>query len=326
MLISKTPLRISLGGGGSDLPPYYTEHGGFIFSITINKYIYVGVGTPFDNLVRVKYSEQESVRHSRFVKHKTVRESLLSMDIQNKIDIVSLADIPAGTGLGSSGAFTVGLLNALHSYVTKPVSKKELAEEACNIEMNILRLPDGKQDPYLASFGGFTILDIDKDGKVDVRSAKVSQSTIHTLNSNLLMFYTGVTHQSGRILREQGAKIKRIDIDVIESMHYIKELGYEMLETVESGNVHKVGLLFDKHWEYKKAISNKMTNRRFNSWYEAAKRNGAIGGKIIGSGGGGMFLFYVEQNHKRFIDEMEKLGLQFINYSFDFIGSRILDV
>lgn len=324
MIVTKTPLRISLGGGGTDLPSYYEKYGGFIFSTCINKYVYVCVSTPFDDFVRLKYSENEVVKNSKSVKHKVIREALKFSRIENKIDIVSLADIPTGTGLGSSGAFTVTLLNAFHRYNNNSISRERLAEEACHIEMDLLHFPDGKQDPYITALGGFTVLNISKSGEVEVIKPNISESTMHSLKSNLLMFYTGVTRRSGRILREQGAKIKRENEVVLRNMSDMKEIGYKILEALKTGNVDDIGILFDEHWNLKKKISTKMSNNMFNSLYEAGKRAGALGGKNVGAGGGGFFLFYVNSKHKQFIDTMENLGLQFMDYEFDFNGTEIV--
>jgi len=324
MIVTKTPLRISLGGGGTDLPSYYKKYGGFIFSVCINKYVYACISTPFDDFVRLKYSENEVVKSSRLVRHKVIREALKQSNIENGIDIVSLADIPTGTGLGSSGAFTVTLLNALHKYTNNVVSREKLAEEACHIEMDLLRFPDGKQDPYVTALGGFTVLRIDNDGGVEIEKPKINNSSIQELKSNLLMFYTGTSRRSGRILREQGAKIQRDNEIVLRNMSGIKEIGYKVLDSLESGNIDDIGILFDEHWNLKKAISNKMSNKRFNSLYNAGKRAGALGAKLIGAGGGGFFLFYVNKHHKQFVDKMESIGLQFMDYNFDFDGTEIV--
>lgn len=324
MIVTKTPLRISLGGGGTDLPPYYKKYGGFVFSVCINKYVYACISTPFDDFVRLKYSENEVVKSSKLVRHKVIREALKQFNIENRIDIVSLADIPTGTGLGSSGAFTVTLLNALHKHTNNIVSKEKLAEEACHIEMDLLKFPDGKQDPYVTALGGFTVLRIDNDGNVDIEKPRIRNFSIQELKSNLLMFYTGISRRSDRVLREQGAKIQRDNEIVLRNMSGIKEIGYKVLESLESGNIDDIGILFDEHWNLKKAISNKMSNRRFNSLYNAGKRAGALGGKIGGSGGRGFFLFYVNEHHRRFIDKMESIGLQLMDYNFDFDGTEIV--
>ena len=324
MIISRSPFRITLGGGGTDLPTYYTKYGGFIFAAGLNKYMYISVNKCFDELIRVKYSQSETVEHREDVKHNLAREALKMLAINEGIEIVSIADIPANTGLGSSSCYAVGLLNSLHAYKREYLSLADLAEEACTLEIDILNSPIGKQDQYMAAFGGLTVLEIYKNGKVKVLQANISTSDLYDLNRNLVLFYTQTQRQANDILSEQSARIKEEKKDVVESMHYIKEIGYKILEAAESGNLTDIGLLFDEHWKYKKRLSSKITNQRFDEIYEIAKKNGALGGKITGAGGGGFFCFYVEQNHGNFIDTMTKLGLRHMKYRFDCEGSKIM--
>jgi D-glycero-alpha-D-manno-heptose-7-phosphate kinase len=324
MIITKTPFRFTLGGGGTDLPSYYSKYGGFIFAAGLSKYMYISVNQPFDGLVRVKYSESETVKHRDEVKHGIAREAMRMLGFETGIEITSTADLPAGTGLGSSSCYAVGLLNALHAIKREYVPLPDLAEEACELEIEILRSPIGKQDQYMASFGGLTILAISKDGVVEVRSARVDDSVIDDLNRNLLMFYTNTQRSANEILSGQSRGVQQGRQDVVESMHTIKEIGYKVLDAVESGNLTDVGLLFDEHWQYKKKISKKMSNPHFDELYVMAKENGALGGKITGAGGGGFFLFYVEGDHHRFIEKMECLGLKPLRYRFDFEGTKVL--
>jgi len=325
MIITRTPFRFTLGGGGTDLPAYYSKYGGFIFSAGINKYMFININQPAaDDLIRIKYDNSETVESLDLIKHDIAREALRMMYIKNNIDIASMADIPGGTGLGSSSCYAVGLLNALHALKKQNISRKQLAEKACKLEIDILKRPIGKQDQYIATFGGLTVLDIDKKGKVKVRSAKLSDETIENLNKNILMFYTNTSRDANVILAEQTHGAKQEQKNVIESMHYIKEIGYKILKAAESGNITDVGVLFDKHWQYKKKISTKMSNPRFDKIYDIAKENGALGGKISGAGGGGFFIFYVEKKHKNFIDTMEKIGLREMKYCFDFEGTKVL--
>ena len=246
------------------------------------------------------------------------------MGIEKGIEISSIADISAGTGLGSSSCYTVGLLHALHVLKRDYVSLQDLAEEDFKVEAGVLKRPIGKQDPYMAAFGGLTVMEIEKDGKVKVRKASVTPDVADDLNNNLLIFFTGVTREDDSILHEQTSAIKEEKKDVIESMHYIKELGLEILEAVESGNITEVGRLFDAHWQHKKKISGKMTNEKFDKIYEVAKEKGALGGKISGAGGGGFFTFYIENNKKKFRKVMEEMGLREMRYRFDFEGSKVL--
>ena len=324
MIITRTPFRFTLGGGGTDLPAYYERHGGFIFAAAINKYMFINLNQPVvDDLVRVKYTKSETVFHRDEIEHDIAREAMRMMDIENGIEIISIADVPAGTGLGSSSCYTVGLLNGLHSIQRKYVPLQALAEEACDLEISRLGKPVGKQDQYMATFGGLTVLDIENDGTVHVRRAKISDDCLDELNRNLLMFYTNTSRSADAILSEQSAGAKEEKKNIVESMHYIKEIGYKILDNVESGNITGVGLMFDEHWKYKKRISSKMSNPRFDEIYATAKENGALGGKISGAGGGGFFLFYVEERGADLRKAMMKMGLREMRYSFDLEGTKI---
>jgi D-glycero-alpha-D-manno-heptose-7-phosphate kinase len=325
MIITRTPFRFTLGGGGTDLPAYYSKYGGFIFAAGINKYMFISINRPIvDNLVRVKYSKSEKVPHREELQHDIAKEAMRISGIEDSLEIVSMADVPAGTGLGSSSCYAVGLLNALHTMKREYISLQELAEEACDLEINRLGKPIGKQDQYMAAFGGLKILEIEKDGKVHLRSAKIEDSAMDDLNRNLLMFYTGTSRNADTILSEQTKGAKEERTNVLESLHYIKEIGYKVLEAVETGNITDVGLLFDNHWKYKKRICTKMSTPWFDEIYEIAKKSGALGGKISGAGGGGFFLFYIEENQIKFREEMRKLGLREMRYRFDFEGTKVL--
>jgi D-glycero-alpha-D-manno-heptose-7-phosphate kinase len=325
MIITRTPFRITLGGGGTDLPAYYAKYGGFIFAAGINRYMFINLNRPVvDDLIRIKYTKSETVERLDQVQHEIARAAMGMTGIKNALEIVSMADVPAGTGLGSSSCYAVGLLNALHTLNRDYVSLRDLAEEACRLEIDILKKPIGKQDQYMAAFGGLTVLNIDKDGRVDVKKANVSQETADDLNNNLLMFYTNTQRDANHILAELNTGAASDRKNVVESMHYIKEIGHKVLAAVESGNITDVGLLFDKHWEYKKKISAKMSNPRFDEIYAVAKQNGALGGKISGAGGGGFFVFYVEKNHSRFRQTMKTIGLREMRYRFDVEGTKVL--
>jgi len=325
MIITRTPFRFTLGGGGTDLPSYYSQYGGFIFAAGINKYMFISVNRPIvDNLVRVKYTKTEIVIHREELKHEIAKEAMRMMSLEDSVEIVSMADVPAGTGLGSSSCYAVGLLNALHSLKRDYVPLEDLAEQACELEIRRLGKPIGKQDQYMAAFGGLRVLDIKTDGTVQVHSAKIDDATLDDLNRNLLMFYTGTFRSADQILAAQSQGAREGKTEILESLHHIKEIGYKVLEAVESGNLTAVGFLFDEHWEYKKRISPQMTNSLFDEIYEIAKANGALGGKISGAGGGGFFLFYVEEHQARFRDAMRKLNLREMRYRFDFEGTRVL--
>ncbi len=325
MIVTRTPFRITLGGGGTDLPSYYSKYGGLIFSAGIDKYMFVDVNRPVaDDLIRVKYSKSETVENIGEVQHEIAREILRFTGIEKAIEISSVSDIPAGTGLGSSSCYAVGLLHALHTLKREYTSLGDMAEEDFKIEAEVLGRSIGKQDPYLAAFGGLTVLDIGKDGKVKVRKANVSYETADTLNANMLVFFTGLTRSADEILTEQKKAVQEEKKEVVESMHYIKQLGYEILEAVELGNVTEVGRLFNAHWQHKKKVSAKMSNEKFDKIYDIALENGALGGKISGAGGGGFFTFYVENNQKKFREVMKGLGLREMRYRFDFEGSKVL--
>lgn len=325
MIITRTPFRFTLGGGGTDLPAYYSKYGGFIFAAGINKYMFININRPVvDDLIRIKYTKSETVERRDQVQHEIARAAMEMTGIENALEIVSMADVPAGTGLGSSSCYAVGLLNALHALNRDYIPLKDLAEKACRLEIDILKKPIGKQDQYMAAFGGLTVLNIAKDGRVEVKKVSASQETIDDLNKNLLMFYTSTQRNANHILAEQSKGADSGKKDVVESMHFIKDIGFKILAAVESGNITDVGLLFDKHWEYKKKISAKMSNPKFDEIYTIAKQNGALGGKISGAGGGGFFVFYVENNHSRFRQTMKTLGLREMRYRFDFEGTKVL--
>ncbi len=325
MIVTRTPFRITLGGGGTDLPSYYEKYGGFIFSVGLDKYMYVSVNRPvIDDLIRLKYTKTEIVDSLNEIQHDIAREALRMMGVEKGIEINSIADISAGSGLGSSSCYAVGLLHALHVMKRDYVSLRQLADEDFKLENQILKRPIGQQDPYLAAFGGLTILDIEKDGKVKVRKAAVSEEAADELNRNMLVFFTGVTRSADTILSEQQSSVKEEKKEVVDSMHFIKELGYEILEAMEDGNVDEVGVKFHAHWQHKKKISTKMSNPEFDKIYDVARENGALGGKISGAGGGGFFTFYVNKNHVGFRKIMRDLGLREMRYRFDFEGSKTL--
>jgi len=325
MIISRTPFRVTLGGGGTDLPSYYSRYGGFVFAAAIDKYMFINVNRPVvDDLVRVKYSESETVNHRRELRHEIAREALGVMNIDRGVEIVSMADVPAGTGLGSSSCYAVGLLNALHSLKRQPVPPQQLAEEACHLEIQVLGKPIGKQDQYMAAFGGLSILDIGTDGTVAVTPAWLSQSIVDDLERNMLLFYTGTSRSAMDILLEQSRGAAQNETAVTDSLHRIKEMGFEIKEMILSGNLTEFGLALDRHWQLKKQISSKISNPTFDALYRLAKDNGALGGKISGAGGGGFFTFYTERHHHRLRKAMQQAGLREMRYRFDFEGSKIM--
>jgi D-glycero-alpha-D-manno-heptose-7-phosphate kinase len=325
MIITRTPFRVTLGGGGTDLPSYYKEHGGLVVAVAIDKYMYLNVNTPIvDDFIRVQYSKTEIVSHADQVQHTLVREALRSFHIENGIEIASMADVPAGTGLGSSSCYLVGLLNALHTLTRTPVSTQELAEEACCIELERLRKPIGKQDQYMAAFGALTILEIAEDGKVRVSHPELSMELVDALESNILLFYTGAARDTVSILQKQDSAAKRKDKEVLSSLHEIKDIGREIMKAITTGNLRRFGELLDVHWQVKKRLSDGITNSQINDWYEVAKNHGAIGGKISGAGGGGFLMLYCDQNKPRLRDAMRRAGLLELNFRFEFEGSKVV--
>lgn len=325
MIITRTPFRVTLGGGGTDLPSYYEKHGGFVFSAGIDKYMFASVNRPMeDDLIRLKYAEAEAVEHVKDVRHPIAREALKLMGIDRQVEISTVADVSAGTGLGSSSCYAVSVLHALHTLKREYVPLQTLAEEDFLIERKMLGRPIGKQDPYLAAFGGLTVLEIATDGSVSVRKAHVSRETSDTLNRNLLMFFTGVRRSADTILTDQTKRLSEEKSEAREAMHEIKDIGRQILAAVEDDELDEIGHLFDAHWRHKKRTSSGMTNPEFDRIYEAAKTAGALGGKISGAGGGGFFTFYVPDNHHGFRKAMIALGLRELHYRFDFEGSKVL--
>jgi len=314
-----------LGGGGTDLRSYYEQYGGFIFSAGLDKYMFIDANRSVaDDLIRVKYSKSETVEHVSELQHDIAREIFRFTGMDKNIEISSLADIPAGTGLGSSSCYAVGLLHAIHTMKRDYVPLAQLAEEDYHIEAEILKRPIGKQDPYLAAFGGLTVLEIDRDGKVKVRPASVSHDVADELQRSMLIFFTGKTRNADDILREQEKSVQQQKKDVVDSMHFIKDLGSQILEAVEAGNLDEVGKKFHEHWQYKKRISSQMSNPQFDRIYDAARENGALGGKISGAGGGGFFTFYVPQNQRGFREKMREFNLREMRYHFDLEGTKVL--
>jgi D-glycero-alpha-D-manno-heptose-7-phosphate kinase len=325
MIITRTPFRVTLGGGGTDLPSFYQEHGGFIMAVAIDKYMYLNVNTPIlDDIIRVQYSKTEIVSHAKDVQHTLVREALGLFQIENGIEIVSMADIPAGTGLGSSSCYLVGLLNAMHTLTRTPVSTQELAEEACCIELERLQKPIGKQDQYMAAFGALTVLEIAKDGKVKVSHPALSTELVDVLESNMLLFYTGAARDAVTILQQQDGATKNKDKVVLGSLHEIKDIGLEINDAIVKGNLRRFGELLDVHWQMKKRLSGGISNRDIDEWYRLAKQHGAIGGKICGAGGGGFLMLYCDEDKHRLREAMRRAGLRELNFRFEFEGSKVV--
>jgi D-glycero-alpha-D-manno-heptose-7-phosphate kinase len=324
MIITRSPLRISLGGGGTDLPSYYESHTGFLIAAAIDKYVYITLHQTFVRELILKYSKLERVDSLEAIEHPIIRESLSLVGLEPRsLEITSMADIPAGTGLGSSGSFTTGLLRALHAQKKNLVHPSELAEQACEIEIDRLKEPIGKQDQYIAAYGGITCFQFNPGGKVEAWPLKISEETLYNLEDNLLLFFTGYSRSASRILKEQDDKTKNSDQSMIENLHFIKELGFQSKDALEKGNLTEFARLMDVHWQRKKARSGCMSNPKINEWYDYAMTNGALGGKVIGAGGGGFLMFYTEEK-TRLRHAMNTSGLTEVRFQFDFEGTQLV--
>lgn len=324
MIITRSPLRISLGGGGTDLPSYYREHEGFLVAAAIDKYVYITLHQTFVQELIVKYSKLERVASVDQLEHPIIREAMKALQVgAPNLEITSMADIPGGTGLGSSGSFTTGLLRALHALKKNIIHPAELAEQACDIELNKLGEPIGKQDQYIAAIGGITAFTFRKDGRVEYRPCKISEETLFNLEDNLLLFFTGYSRSASAILKDQNDKSKKNDQAMLDNLHFTKELGYQSLETLERGDLGEFARLMDVHWQRKKARSSGMSNAHINEWYDHAMANGALGGKLIGAGGGGFLMFYAGDK-TRLRHAMREKGLTEVRFRFDFEGTKVV--
>jgi len=325
MILTRTPYRITLGGGGTDLPSFYREHGGFILAVAIDKYMFLNVNSPIvDDKIRVRYTASEIVDHVDDVKHTLAREALRHFGITNGIEIVSIADIPAGTGLGSSSSYLVGLLNALHALFQDQATPQKLAEEACHIELEVLKKPIGKQDQYMAAYGGLTTLDIKPDGRVSVTRLELDVDLVESLEHNILMFFTNELRDASAILKKQDEATRTKDTKVVNSLREIKNIGLEIQAAISKGDLRSFGKLLDVHWQSKKRLSEGISNPQIDAWYELAKQNGAIGGKISGAGGGGFLMLYCEENKAHLRRVMREAGLRELKFRFDFEGSKVV--
>lgn len=324
MIITRSPLRVTLGGGGTDVPSYYRLHGGFVISAAIDRYVYVTVNRPFSPGIYLKYSKLEQVHHVDDVQHPIIREAMRLMEFRTpQVEITALADIPAGTGLGSSGSFTTALLKALYTHRRRLLLPSELAELACHIEINRLKEPVGKQDQFSAAFGGFTSFHFRPDERVEATPLQLGTDTLFDLEDNLLLFFTGYSRSAGGILRDQDSRTRQEDPEMIQNLHYVKELGIRSQAALEAGNAPLFGELLHEHWEHKKRRSAGMSNPRIDAWYELARTNGAIGGKLVGAGGGGFLMFYAE-DRRRLRQTMAHAGLEEVRFRFDFEGTKVL--
>jgi D-glycero-alpha-D-manno-heptose-7-phosphate kinase len=324
MIIARSPLRISLGGGGTDVPSYYQEHEGFLIAAAIDRYVYVTVMRPFTEGIYLKYSEIEQVTRVMDVKHPIMREVLKELNLKTpQIEITTLADIPSGTGLGSSGSFTTALIKALYSHYRKNIHPQQLAELACEIEIEKLGEPIGKQDQYIAAYGGISEFTFHKDGTVSSNPLNLSMQTVHDLEDNLVLFFTGISRSASSILKDQVDKSKAKNSTMIDNLHFTKDLGYRSKEALLKDDTYKFGELMHEHWEHKKSRSNGMTNEFIDTAYNKALQSGAVGGKLVGAGGGGFLMFYANDK-ERLRYKMAELGLEEVRFQFDFEGTKVI--
>jgi D-glycero-alpha-D-manno-heptose-7-phosphate kinase len=324
MIIVRSPLRISLGGGGTDLPSYYQDHSGFLIAAAIDKYVYITLHQTFVQELILKYSKLERVLSVEEVEHPIIREAMKHVGVSApQLEITSMADIPAGTGLGSSGSFTTALLKAFHTLKKNLIHPRELAEEACHIEMNLLKEPVGKQDQYIAAYGGVTCFRYLPNNAVEAWPLKIEQETLYNLEDNLLLFFTGYSRSASAILQDQDTKSKQKNSDMISNLHFIKELGFKSKDALEKGDLDEFANLMNVHWEQKKMRSGNMSNSQIDEWYDLAIKSGARGGKMIGAGGGGFLMFYAEDKVK-LRHTMRLAGLPEVRFRFDFLGTQVI--
>ncbi len=324
MILVRSPLRISLGGGGTDLPSYYRAYEGFLLSAAIDKYVYVSVMRPFTEGIYLKYSQLEHVNRISDVKHPIIREALDMLQFKTpQVEITTLADIPAGTGLGSSGSFTTALLKALYTHRKRHLHQAELAELACHVEIDRLGEPVGKQDQYIAAFGGVTSFTFHKNDKVSAEPLAISMDTMHELEDNLLLFFTGFSRSASGILADQNTRSQQHDSEMLKNLHYVKELGLRSKKALELGDTAQFGEIMHEHWEHKKRRSGGMSNPRIDEWYELGMKHGAIGGKLVGAGGGG-FLMFLAKDRTELRRAMAIAGLEEVRFKFDFEGTKVV--
>jgi D-glycero-alpha-D-manno-heptose-7-phosphate kinase len=330
VIITRTPFRVTLGGGGTDLPSYYGAHGGFIFAMGIDKYMYIMLNPPtMDDKIRLHYSRSETVDHVSELRHELAREALRLHGIERKIEISSMADLPDGTGLGSSSAYLVGLLTALHHYRRQYVTLDALAEEACHIELDVLGKGIGKQDQYLAVFGGLTVLEIARTGTVTVRSVRLPSGAVSDFVSNTHLYYTGHRRNAVEVLRDQNDAMRSKQAprngEVENSLHGIRELGYRILEAVEEENFDHWGALLHEHWMHKKRMSERISLTRVDEIYEHVRQyHGVLGGKLAGAGGGGFLMLYCPRNHKQLESFMADQGMPRLHYTLEYEGAKVV--
>lgn len=322
VIIARSPLRISLGGGGTDLPSYFKDYEGFVLAAAIDKYIYVSANRPFEEKIKIKYSNVEECIRVEDVKHPIVREVLRLFDLNSpQIEISSMADIPAGTGLGSSGSFATSLIKALSVHYHRNMNQLEIAEMACKVEIEVLGEPIGKQDQYISAIGGITEFKFMRDGTVKSNPLDLSMNTIFQLEDNLLLFFTGISRSASKILSDQSIRSLENDSEMIENLHYVKELGLRSKTSLLNGDMEEFAKIMHEHWQHKLKRSKGTSNQFIDDAYKIGIENGALAGKLVGAGGGGFLLFYAH-NKKLLREHMGKIGLEETRFKFDFEGTK----
>jgi D-glycero-alpha-D-manno-heptose-7-phosphate kinase len=325
MIVSRAPVRFSLGGGGTDLPSYSREHGGFVVAASVDKFVFVCVARRFQNSIRLAYSESENVDSVDQIKHRIFRAALKATGLTSGLELHSLADVPANTGLGSSSSFTVALLNGLHAFKRESVPAEQLAREACHLEIDVLKEPIGKQDQYIAAYGGISAMQFHPDGSVEVERLPLRYEVIDELESNLVIYYSGIERSASTVLKEQAKTIAENKDAAVQRMHRIKELGHETKRILLSGELDNYGEMLHEHWMNKRKLASNMADSTIDEHYESACKAGAIGGKLMGAGGGGFFMFYVRAPERRRVHEvLSARGLRPMRFRFDFDSARIM--
>lgn len=322
MILSRAPVRLSMGGGGTDLPSYYKEFGGFLLATSINKYVNIVLNKRFEDNIRLSYSKTEIVDDISKIEHRIFREALKYTEVTKQIEIVSVSDVPSNCGLGTSSTFTVALLNALYAYKRNYVGIDKLAEAACHIEIDILKEPIGKQDQYASAYGGFNAYYFNKDGSVNVEPVDIKEEMMIELQNNLFLFYLNMTRSAGSILTDQDEKSKQKDSSTLEKLHKIKEIGLHTKKVLEQGKIDEFGEILHNHWQTKKGLSSKVSDPYIDEAYDIAMKNGAIGGKVVGAGGGGFLLVYCNNNKPKLVEALRKFGLKPTWFSFEFEGAK----
>jgi len=324
MIIVRSPLRISLGGGGTDLPSYYKKKGGFVISAAINKYIYISISKRFVKGILIKYSKIEECETVDQIEHPIIREVLkYFVPHIDSIEIDIIADIPSGTGLGSSGSFTTGLIKAISTFINQSLSDSEVAKLACYIEIEKLLQPIGKQDQFISSYGGITSFRFESNDDVIINPVLISQDTIYDLEDNLLLFFTGFNRSASDILIQQVQMSNENNVDIFNNLDHTKYLGFKCLEYLENGETYKFGELMHDHWVYKKSRTENISNSKIDDFYNLGINNGAVGGKLVGAGGGGFLMFFATDS-KKLRNKMNELGLPEVRFTFDMEGVKIL--